>query len=289
MHSVAASTLAHLEGLGWIPPAADDSGVRALGPVDEPSVSFPPAAYGDAGGDAAEAGFYLGHRVDIVADLLTSLGATALWEVGAGNGNLAVPLARRGFDVCAVEPLRSGAVATARRGVTSICSTLEDLRLPDSSLPVVGMFDVLEHLQDPRELLGEVFRVLETRGILIVLVPAGSWLWTDLDVVLGHYRRYSKETLRREVASAGFRPLATEYVFASLVPAAAVLRALPYWAGRRRTSEEVLGEVRDELNVPAVVDKVARLVLRTERRLSRALALPFGLSVLGTFSKAARG
>src|SRR4051794_41779370 len=73
-----------------------------------------------------------------------------LVEVGAGNGIVAAHLRRHGVDVVAVEPGRAGATASARRGVPTVCGMLEDLALPDDAIEAVGLFDVIEHLEDPQ-------------------------------------------------------------------------------------------------------------------------------------------
>lgn len=281
-------TLEHLEALGWALPTKGASGVRYCASAGESAISYPAAAYEECGAGTAESGFYLAHRADVVVALLTQFGATSVWEIGAGSGNMAVPLTKSGIEVVAVEPLASGAEVSACQGIPSICATLEDLRLPDASLPAVGMFDVLEHLRAPAELLCEVRRVLEPGGILIVTVPAGPALWSDLDEALGHFRRYRRETLLRELAPLSFRPLVVEYIYACLAPAAAILRALPYRMGRRKSQADVLASVRQELNVPPAVDRGGRLLLSLETRLSKIVALPFGLSLVGVFRKASQ-
>jgi SAM-dependent methyltransferase len=283
---IVSRTLEHLESLGWVAPKVSPNGVRYCASDEELTISYPSAAYEECKPGQGESGFYLAHRADVVTDLLARFGITSLWEIGAGNGNVAVPLTRSGLDVVAIEPLTSGAEACACQGVASICGTLEALRLPDASLPAVGMFDVLEHLRTPAELLAEVRKALEPDGIVIVTVPAGPALWSDLDDALGHFRRYRKETLVQELASVGFRPVVVEYIYACLVPMAAVLRTLPYRLGRRKSQSDVLATVRQELDLPAAMDRAARSALSIEARLSKIVALPFGLSLVAVFRKA---
>jgi SAM-dependent methyltransferase len=213
---------------------------------------------------------------------LERFGVSTLWDVGAGTGSMAVRLRERGFEVVAVEPLAAGAEAIGARGIPSFCSTLERLGLPGGSLESIGIFDVLEHLPDPLPLLEESRRVLRHDGLLTVTVPAHQWLWSEADEVSGHQRRYSGAQLRAIAEEAGFSCVESRHIFASFVPMAAVLRALPYRLHRRRGRREVLEDLGRQLHPSPRVDRVARKVLRCERRVGRR-GLPVGLSVLAAF------
>lgn len=46
--------------------------------------------------------------------------------------------------------------------------------------------------------------VLAEGGTAVILVPHNQWNFGTLDVVLGHCRRYSKESLRQAAEDAGF-------------------------------------------------------------------------------------
>jgi 2-polyprenyl-3-methyl-5-hydroxy-6-metoxy-1,4-benzoquinol methylase len=56
--------------------------------------------------------------------------------------------------------------------------------------------DVLEHIQDDSGELRRASAHLNPGGALIVLSPAHPWLFTPFDRAIGHYRRYTKASLR---------------------------------------------------------------------------------------------
>jgi len=269
---------------GWISPPEDDSGVRNCTGPDGSDVSYPESALDVLGLDGGH-GFWFDHRFEAVLDLLKREGVACLWDIGAGTGSMATRLSQAGIDVVAVEPFKAGAEASARLGVTSFCGTLQDVRLPDACLPAIGLFDVLEHLEHPEELLKEAHRVLKPDGILLVTVPALRWLWGDEDDVAGHYRRYRKPSLDETICAAAFHPLGSRYLFASLVPAAALLRALPYRLGRRKSEADVLANMKRQLNTPASVDRGMRWLMRAEKALSKTIPLPAGLSIVAAFRR----
>jgi ubiquinone/menaquinone biosynthesis C-methylase UbiE len=285
------SSLDTLISNGWTSPPVDASGVRHCADADgtevsydRDDVSYPEDALDMLGLDGGQ-GFWFDHRFEAVLGLLKQEGATCLWDIGAGTGSMAGRLSNAGIDVVAVEPLKAGAEASARLGVASFCGILQDLQLPDACIPAVGVFDVLEHLEHPEDLLKEIHRVLQPNGLLVVTVPAMQWLWGDEDDLTGHFRRYRKASLDKTIRAAAFSPLASQYLFASLVPAAAVLRALPYRMGRRKSEVEVLGKMKRQLNIPAPVDKGVRLLLRGESAVSKKVPLPAGLTLAASFRR----
>jgi SAM-dependent methyltransferase len=80
--------------------------------------------------------------------------------------------------------------------------------------------DVLEHIEaDGAEVASAAGR-LKPNGVLAILAPALPWLFTPFDAAIGHYRRYTKSSLRA-VAPPGLREIKCIYLdsagfFASL-------------------------------------------------------------------------
>ena len=65
----------------------------------------------------------------------------------------------------------------------------------DARFDTILYIDVLEHIEDDAAELRAASRLLAQGGRLIVLAPAYSWLYSNFDRSIGHFRRYSAATL----------------------------------------------------------------------------------------------
>lgn len=204
-----------------------------------------------------------------------------LVEVGAGNGGVASHLRDLGVNAVAVEPMPGGARVAAGRGVPTVCGKLEELQLPDGSLQSAAVLDVIEHLADPGPLLEEIARVLSPGGLLVVTVPAMPVLWSSADELAGHFRRYSRPRLIAELEARGFSVGSCRYLFASLIPAVGIVRALPYRLGRRRSNEaESDVGTRQVAGYGSLARRAAELTFALERKVRGIVELPFGTSLV---------
>jgi trans-aconitate methyltransferase len=133
------------------------------------------------------------------ASVMRFLGRTVL-EVGAGNGNTTRALCRGEFDrwVC-LEPDAALADQLDSAELPDCChiriGTLSDLSEQDE-FDTILYIDVLEHIEHDRTELERAAGHLELGGHLIVLAPAHQWLFTPFDESIGHFRRYTRRSLR---------------------------------------------------------------------------------------------
>lgn len=84
----------------------------------------------------------------------------------------------------------------AKDSVNIIGGDLNSLSVPKESFDTIIYIDVLEHiLEDKKELLKATF-YLKPSGHLVVLSPAFQFLYSPFDKAVGHYRRYTKKSLK---------------------------------------------------------------------------------------------
>lgn len=186
------------------------------------------------------------HRNDCIATVVARFPPPgAIVDVGGGNGYVARRLIDDGFESIVLEPGPVGALnaRTGRAIATVICATLEDAEFRKASLAAVGLFDVLEHVEDDRGMVERLSAVLKPGGLAYVTVPSPPWLFSIKDVDARHFRRYTLRGLSA-VFSPTFHIEYATYFFSALTLPTLLMRALPYKLGlaKARTSESYAAE-----------------------------------------------
>jgi SAM-dependent methyltransferase len=181
--------------------------------------------------------FWFKHRNDCLLEIFRRFPpGGVLFDVGGGNGFVASDLNQKGVPTVLVEPGPAGARNAKVRGVPQvICSTFQDAGFADHSLPAVGLFDVLEHIEDDHFFLKILKTKLKKKGRIYLTVPAYPWLWSAEDARAGHYRRYTRGNITRLLLSEGFHVDYAAYFFGILILPIFMARAIPYRLGLVRT------------------------------------------------------
>jgi len=149
-------------------------------------------------------------------------------EVGCGTGSVLrdLQMSATGGTVIGMD-LHVEGLRYAQARVNPALLVVADAGHPPFSVrfDVVGLFDVIEHLDDDVAVLKQLREVLTAGGALMLTVPAHKSLWSYFDVVAHHRRRYERAELNDKLVAAGY---SVEY----LTPYMGVLHPL-LWAGRR--------------------------------------------------------
>lgn len=170
------------------------------------------------------------HRVrfELVGRLLDSVGSRSVVDFGAGSGLLGEWLQehRPALDYHFTESSAMLAKHLVERFGPDAKATVDD---PWPQRSSVVMLDVLEHIEFPVAALQAIRSNMGQADVLVITVPALRWGFSSWDFELGHFRRYSKRSLRQELAAAGFVVEHTAYLFPELLPLLVVrkLRSSP--------------------------------------------------------------
>ncbi|MDD4929882.1 MAG: class I SAM-dependent methyltransferase [Gallionella sp.] len=139
---------------------------------------------------------------------------------------------------------------------------------------LICAFDVLEHIEDDRGALAQMYLACQKGGGLILTVPQHRWLWSSTDDYAHHKRRYTRKELVARVLDAGFR---VEYAgsFVSLL--------LPVMLASRLLQKSA--DAADQMDAGFKIGKLANRLLGGVMKLERWLiaqgvSFPLGGSLL---------
>lgn len=151
------------------------------------------------------------HCKTCLVEQLTLLKNGKLLDYGAGTGYFARAMAKKGWDVTAIEK-SDNARALAMREFGFEMQPAEALAgIADKELDVVTMWHVMEHIQDLDKMWSELYRILDDTGIAIIAVPnSGSYdaklyneHWAAYDVPR-HLWHFAPSTIMRWGEKHGF-------------------------------------------------------------------------------------
>jgi len=89
-------------------------------------------------------------------------------------------------------------------GERSSGNFLTTQQLNNKTIDTILCSNVLEHIDDDGLAIRNMRAVLKEGGRLVLVVPAGRWLYGSIDKALEHRRRYSKEEMRNLLSREGF-------------------------------------------------------------------------------------
>ncbi len=145
-----------------------------------------------------------------IAESILPYISSPVLEVGSGTGNISQhflsrsPLYITDSDNGLVKKLKEK--FKGKKGV--FIEYLDITQIPQGKLrsyfATIFAVNVLEHIENDSKALKNMSSLLRKGGRLVLLVPANKGAFTNLDKVLGHYRRYEKDELTERLTGAGF-------------------------------------------------------------------------------------
>ena len=218
--------------------------------------------------------FWFDHRKKLLKILLNRFPSPDIFlEIGGGNGVMSASVMEVKDNVVMIEPAAEGIRNARNRHVSCLEGTFQDYTWPADIVGTVGLFDVLEHIEDDLLFLQQLKNKMSKETSLLITVPAYQFLWSEEDVKAKHFRRYSLRELKRKLKKAGFRIQYSSYFFSFLVIPILIFRR---FLDRKKDSTQ---EQKDHYP-----PKIIRLILQClgsfeESFFKNGISLPFGASL----------
>ncbi|HWW04943.1 class I SAM-dependent methyltransferase [Collimonas sp.] len=143
-------------------------------------------------------------------------------EIGCGTGYVLSGIANAFPDaqLHGSEIFTAGLVFAAARQPTIDFMQMDGRYIPFvDEFDSIGAFDVLEHIEEDEQVLGQMHSALKLGGVMLLTVPQHAWLWSPVDDYACHMRRYSAKEIHAKVEDAGFKILRSTSFVSSLLPA----------------------------------------------------------------------
>jgi len=200
---------------------------------------------------------------------------TKMIEFGCGNGSILQYLFQNGFQIEGSDISLSCLQFFQKRNKKISLYQSDALNTPfhDETYHVIGLFDVLEHIENDTLALKESFRICKKNGLIIITVPAHKYLWSYFDEFSQHKRRYSKKELNLKLKKAGFEIEKISFYIFFLLPIFFLKRKL-------FKSQSLKINQLSELKTIPIINGIFLFLLRIEKILLKYFNLPFGTSLI---------
>ncbi len=196
-------------------------------------------------------------------------------EIGCGTGYVlrAVEEVFPDAAIVGTELFVEGLKYASRRCKLAKLVQLDARKIPwRNQFDVVGIYDVLEHIEDDESVLHQIYESLAYGGGVLITVPQHRWLWSAVDEAACHVRRYSARELENKVRAAGFEILRSSS-FVSLL--------LPMMVASRIVSRKPASDAGAELHINRYLNWLFRKIMAVELNFIRyGVNLPLGGSRL---------
>ncbi len=213
----------------------------------------------------------------VLAECADLPGSARVLDVGPGSGiNLPV-LSPRGPVTVLDRDLDSARACRAEGADSVVVADAENLPFAEASFDLTCALDVVEHLDDDRSAMRELFRVTRPGGHLLLSVPAFSVLWGRQDVLSEHRRRYRRREIRGLLEDAGFAIERLSYFNSLLFAPILAVRLLsrPFLGKAVKSGKSDL-----DAKTPFGLDRVLYKMFASEAGWLTRRNLPVGVSVL---------
>jgi len=222
--------------------------------------------------------WFVGRR-KIVLNLFADYGIrpanAKILDFGCNHGFFVGELQKQGYDISGIDISEEAIEVGRMAGVKNL--TVSDFPETKEKFSVILCLDVLEHIENDKMAFDKMFEALLPGGIIIIMVPALSFLWGVQDVAAKHFRRYNKNNLQVVLNGGNGRILRLSYFNFLLFPAIALVRILAKIIKPKRISDFEIGN--------KFANGILKGIFVFESWLFKFMNFPIGVSLLSVIKK----
>jgi len=150
-------------------------------------------------------------------------------------------------------------------------------RLPED-FDIIGAFDVIEHIENDRSAIANIYEMLRDGGYFVVTVPQYMFLWSRLDEIVRHKRRYSRTEILAKLRQQGF---VVEYCSSFLFVLFPMMVISRIFDRNKKESESTEVEFKNRVSFPRMLNRFFDNAMRIDEALiDLKISLPYGGSLL---------
>jgi 2-polyprenyl-3-methyl-5-hydroxy-6-metoxy-1,4-benzoquinol methylase len=249
-----------------------------------PEVANAYADYPDSGFDltdkSAQSSFWVSSRnrlfKNIVQQNMSPTGKTRFLEIGCGTGDFIQQIVQNvNLEITGSEIYLKG-LLYAKKNLRNVEFIQFDVTqgVVGEEFDLIVAFDVIEHIEHDVAAISNINQMLTKNGVFIVSVPQHMFLWSKLDDIVKHKRRYSRRELITKLQENGFNICYVSSFLFVLFPLMLISRVFDKGQGKTQ-SEEVALEKR--VTFPKALNCIFDLFMRIDEVLiGLRISLPFG-------------
>ncbi len=152
----------------------------------------------------------------------------------------------------------------------NVKTIFSNLKLKKNYYDIILLADVIEHIEKPKILMKNLKKFLKKDGQLLITVPAYQFLFSKKDEVLGHYRRYDINSLKKELK--GFEIVNISYFNTFLSLPIIILTII-----NKIFKRDYISKVETTPNY--ILNKILYIIFKSEKFFLRYFNFPFGISI----------
>ena len=252
-----------------------------------PEAAHSYADYPDGGFDltdkCAESSFWVRSRNRLFKSIIYAhtppTGKAKLLEIGCATGEFIQQIVEnQNLEITGSEIYLKG-LLYAKKNLPNVDFIQFDVTqgIVGEEFDLIAAFDVIEHIENDVAAISNINEMLRKGGSLIITVPQHMFLWSNLDEILKHKRRYSRRELVAKLQENGFDiSYATSFLFV-LFPVMLFSRIFDRRLDQSQSDALNSVALKKRVVFPKLLNWILDQLMRIDEALIRlGISLPFG-------------